>query len=310
MIKCIADSGLRAAAQCAAPTWAAGRDWIKVQNKFPVVIKPLDSAGGDGVYICHDLQSCERAFNSLLRARNRLNIENTRVLFQEYLVGSEYVVNMVSLSGQSLVTEVVRYKKRTLGTGSVVYDIDQLIDSTADVYAELVDYTRQVVKSLGIQNGPSHAEVMYTASGPTLVEIAARTDGILRPDVSAQTTGLGQIDAVALSITNPCEFKQLLASGLSYERYNHTYNVCLINTVEGVFHKEAFVSELKKMNSFFDAVFYVGDGQKIGITKDVFSQPGTVYLVHSDLDQIESDYTRIREMELAGIYLEHKSDVI
>lgn len=78
----------------------------------------------------------------------------------------------------------------------------------------------------------------------------------------------------------------------------------LISAVEGVFRKRAFLAELTKLNSFFEAIFYVEDGQKIGMTKDVFSQPGTVYLVHPDLAQIESDYAEIRNMELAGIYLE------
>lgn len=183
-----------------------------------------------------------------------------------------------------------------------MYDIDQLIDSSAEVYAELVSYTGQVVKSLGIKNGPSHAEVMYTEAGPMLVEIAARTDGILRSSVCTETTGLGQIDAVALSISHPDEFEQLLASGADYELLKHTYNVCLINTEEGVFRQTAFLAELTRLDSFFEVVFYLVDGQHIGITRDVFSQPGTVYLVHPDLGQIESDYAKIREMEAAGIY--------
>lgn len=304
MIKRVAGAGLLAARQCIAGTWCEGKKWIEAHNKYPVVIKPLESAGADGVHICHDITACERAFNSLLGTRNKLNIENEDVLIQEYLAGTEYVVNMVSLRGRQWVTEVVRYTKRTLETGNVVYDIDQLLDATAPVYDELVAYTRRVVKSLGIKNGPSHAEVMYTTAGPKLVEIAARTDGILRSSVSAQTTQLGQIDAFVLSITRPLEFERLLTSGRDYSLFKQTYNVSLISAVEGVFRKRAFLAELTKLNSFFEAVFYVEDGQKIGMTKDVFSQPGTVYLVHPDLAQIESDYADIRRMELAGIYLE------
>lgn len=304
MIQCIADAGLPAPAQCAVDTWCAGQAWVQAHGKFPVVIKPLESAGADGVCICHDLAACERAFKSLLGSRNKLNIENCKVLFQEYLAGTEYVVNMVSLGGRQLVTEVVQYTKRVLDTGSVVYDIDQLLDATAAPYADLVAYTRKVVTSLGIRNGPSHAEVMYTEEGPKLVEIAARTDGILRDGVSAQTTRLGQIDAFALSITQPLEFEQLLASHTDYVLHKHTYNVCLISHSEGVFSKDAFVQQLQGLGSFFEAVFYVANGQRIARTRDVFSQPGTVYLVHPDLRQIEADYARIREMEQAGIYLQ------
>lgn len=307
MIKCITDAGLAAPAQCAVDTWNSARSWVIAHGQFPVVVKPLESAGADGVFICHDLDACERAFLGVLGTRNKLNLENSQVLLQEYLAGTEYVVNMVSLNGQQLVTEVVRYTKRVLETGSIVYDIDQLLACTDAPYAELVAYTRKVVTCLGIRNGPSHAEVMYTEHGPKLVEIAARTDGILRPGVSALTTGLGQIDACALSVTRPFEFEQLLASNQDYVLSRHTYNVCLINRSEGVFCTGAFEQQLRSLASFFEVVFYVENGRRIAPTQDVFSQPGTVYLVHADLAQVEADYVRIREMEEAGIYLQSKN---
>lgn len=111
MIENITQAGLSAATQCAVDHWAAGCEWIQAHQKFPVVVKPLESAGADGVYICPDLAACEHAFNEVLGTRNRLNIENRQVLLQEYLLGTEYVVNMVSLDGRQLVTEVVKYQK-------------------------------------------------------------------------------------------------------------------------------------------------------------------------------------------------------
>jgi biotin carboxylase len=303
MIQCATHAQLPAARQFIADTWDLAQDWIKHYGRFPVVIKPLESAGADGVFICEDMQACEVAVGRLLGTTNKLNIPNTQVLMQEYLAGLEYVVNMVSLDGQQLVTEVVRYQKQRTKNGGILYDIDELISPDSAVYSILVDYTRAVVRCLGIRNGPSHAEVMLTEDGPKLVEIAARTDGILRPGVSRQTTGLGQIDAVVLSITEPEVFAQLLAREFDYRLLQHTYNVCLINRSEGYFDKELFLSELLKLASFFDAVFYVENGQKIGATQDVFSQPGTVYLVHADPVVIAADYRRIRVLEAQGVYL-------
>jgi hypothetical protein len=83
----------------------------------------------------------------------------------------------------------------------------------------------------------------------------------------------------------------------------HTYNVCLINRSNGCFDKDLFLKELLKLESFFDAVFYVENGQQIGPTQDVFSQPGTVYLVHVDPKVIAADYLRIRALEVEGGYL-------
>ncbi|TFY84673.1 ATP-grasp domain-containing protein [Pseudomonas nabeulensis] len=303
MIQCITHGQLPAARQFIAGTWELAQGWIRHHGRFPVVIKPLESAGADGVFICDDWHDCEVAVENLLGTTNKLNIPNTQVLIQEYLAGLEYVVNMVSLNGEPLVTEVVRYQKQRTKNGGILYDIDELISAESAVYSVLVEYTRAVVRCLGIRNGPSHAEVMFTEEGPKLVEIAARTDGILRPGVSRQTTGLGQIDAVVLSITAPEMFAQLLAKPFDYRLLQHTYNVCLINRVPGCFDKELFVSELLKLESFFDVVFYVETGQQIGVTQDVFSQPGTVYLVHADPSVIAADYRRIRILEHQGVYL-------
>ena len=135
------------------------------------------------------------------------------------------------------------------------------------------------------------------------MEIAARTDGILRPGVSRQTTGLGQIDAVVLSIVEPEHFTQRLVKGEHYQLLQHTYNVGLINRLEGYFYKDQFLSELRKLDSFYEAAFYVENGEHIGATHDVFSQPGTVYLVHADRAVIAADYRRVRALELQGSYI-------
>lgn len=303
MIRCVAQAGLPTARQYVADSWEEARDWIERHGTFPVVLKPLESAGADGVAICHDQQSCERAFGKLLGKRNKLNVYNVQVLLQEYLAGVEYVVNMVSLGGRQLVTEVVRYQKQRLGSGAIIYDIDELVSPDDPAYPVLVGYTRAVVNGLGIENGPSHAEVMLTDTGPRLVEIAARTDGILRPGVCEQTTGLGQLEAAALSITQPEAFERLLAAGGRYRLLQNTYNVSLINRLQGRFHQDAFMKELHLLESFFEAVFYLENGQSVSVTQDVFSQPGTVYLVHSDLEVIKADYLRIRALEDAGIYV-------
>jgi hypothetical protein len=40
------------------------------------------------------------------------------------------------------------------------------------------------------------------------------------------------------------------------------------------------------------------------MTQDVFSQPGTVYLLHPDREVLEQDRAEIRQLEKNGIYLE------
>ncbi|WP_445495928.1 ATP-grasp domain-containing protein [Photorhabdus sp. SF281] len=304
MIDTLRKYGIPAAEQGKFSDWHTAEQWIRTFSNFPVVLKPLESAGSDGVYICENERSAKEAFYKILGKSNKLNLCNNHVLIQEFLKGTEYVVNMVSLNSNPLVTEVVKYKKRRLDTGSIIYDIDDIIDSSYPEYNVLVEYTKKVVLTLGIFNGPSHAEVMLTPDGPKLVEIAARMDGILRPAIAKLTTGLGQISASAMSIVEPENFNKAIQIE-DYILINHSYNVCLINHRLGIFTVNSFMEELKKLPSFCEVVFYVDEGDEIEVTKDVFSQPGTVYLVHHDKDIIKQDYEKIRKIEESGGYLKN-----
>lgn len=300
MIESLRQKGIAATAQCQVSQWCQATDWLS-NHPFPVVIKPLDSAGSDGVFICKSQQQVKAAFERVFNQKNRMNKNNDAVLLQAFLAGTEYVVNFVSLNNLRLVTEVVRYHKRQLVGGNVVYDIDEIIDSSAEEFAGLVAYTTQVCACLGIANGPSHAEVMLTADGPCLVEIAARSDGILRPDIADCTTGTGQLKATALSLVQPQQFAELTQKP-NYILKNHSFNVCLISPRSGRFTGEAFLTRLHSLPSFKRAEFYLTEGQNIGETQDVFSQPGTVYLVSADKQQLWRDYRVIRELEAEEIY--------
>ena len=141
-----------------------------------------------------------------------------------------------------------------------------------------------------------------TSGGPVLVEIAARTDGILHPDVAAVTTGFGQLVAFAQSLADPDRFRQTLKKE-SYRLNAHSFNVCLINQATGVFSAKHFERELQRLPSYKKSVYYVNEGDNIKVTKNVFSQPGTVYLVHKSKEQLWQDYTSIRKMESDGFYL-------
>ncbi|ECJ2222025.1 ATP-grasp domain-containing protein [Salmonella enterica] len=300
MSELLRSKGINSVRQDKFSSWQDAKEWLKGDN-YPVVLKPVDSAGSDGVFICNSYEESVNAFNKISKKVNKLNAINEEVLFQEFLNGTEYVVNFVSLDSRVLVTEVVKYHKKRLNTGNIVYDIDEIIDASNPEFNDLVSYTKDVCTCLGIKNGPSHAEVMLTQNGPCLVEIAARSDGILRPDVSLLTTGMGQILATAQSIFDPEQFVSM-TNKTFYKLINHSFNVGLINQRKGSFVSSDFVSELKKLKSFHRVEFYINENSVLEATRDVFNQPGTVYLISDSKAQIWEDYQTIRNLEATYIY--------
>ncbi|ORM53867.1 hypothetical protein HA39_18420 [Pantoea brenneri] len=301
MIEKIRSAGLNAVDQIKISNWQESKTWLK-DRAYPIVLKPLESAGSDGVFICKDEDEVRNAFELVSKKKNKLNLINDEVLLQDFLEGCEYVVNFVSLDGNFLTTEVVKYHKRKLESGNIVYDIDEIIDSDSEEFEGLVEYTGRVCAALGIANGPSHAEVMITKNGPYLVEIAARSDGILRPDVASETTGLGQLAATVLSLTEPEKFLDIVRQP-PYKLKNFSFNVCLICPRTGIFDDHEITSKAKELLSFQRIELYVSSGSTASQTKDVFSQPGTIYLVSASKDQLWEDYKKIRALEESGFYL-------
>ncbi|NUU66425.1 ATP-grasp domain-containing protein [Enterobacteriaceae bacterium BIT-l23] len=300
MIELLRCNDLNSTRQGKFSQWKNAEKWLKGEL-YPVVLKPIDSAGSDGVFVCNRYTEARAAFNLISKKINKLNNVNDEVLFQEFLYGTEYVVNFVSLDCKVLVTEVVKYHKKKLDTGNIVYDIDEIVDVSYSEFNELVNYTKKVCQCLGIKNGPSHAEIMLTKNGPRLVEIAARSDGILRPDVSLLTTGVGQSLATAISIVNPELFLSMTEKPC-YKLINHSFNVGLINKSKGVFKALDFSRQLERLKSFHRVEFYVHENAVLEETRDVFSQPGTVYLISDSKEQLWEDYRAIRKLESAHVY--------
>ncbi len=112
-------------------------------GRYPVVIKPIDSAATQGVSICETEEEVRSAFKDLMEgagSRTVFDSRITEVLVQEYLQGvdstateeaSEYVVNSMSSNGRHIVTDITRYRKsrvqRANGSHTAIYLFDEFI---------------------------------------------------------------------------------------------------------------------------------------------------------------------------------------
>merc|ERR1712061_950844 len=119
------------------------------------------------------------------------------VLCQEFLAGTEYVIDHVSKDGVHKTVMVYAYDKRPTNGAAFVYWNMIPVDSSTPEAQQLIKYTRGVLDALQLNNGPTHGEVMMTKDGPCLVEMNCRThgwDGAWAPLCRA-LTGYCQIDA-------------------------------------------------------------------------------------------------------------------
>merc|ERR1712039_64580 len=129
---------------------------------LPIVVKPVESCGSDGVKLCKTKSEVKAHFNLLMESQRKVGAQGAAVLCQEFLKGTEYVVDHVSRDGVHKTVMVWVYDKRPTNGSAFVYYGMLPVDANSAVAKQLIEYTRGVLDALKLNNGPTHGEVMMT----------------------------------------------------------------------------------------------------------------------------------------------------
>jgi hypothetical protein len=300
MSEALRAAGLRTAEALKASGAAEAVAWARERGGAPVVVKPLDSAGTDGVAICRDPAEIEAAFAANLGRPNALHGANEELLVQELLEGTQLFVNTISWDGVHHASEVWRDNKLRRGA-NFIYDYEELLPRHGEQQDQVVPYVESVLDALGIRYGPAHTEVMLTATGPVLVESGARLHGSVPDGVVDRCTPSHQtLTAEAYldpeSIARRAQHPYELAAG--------AYCVMLISKHEGRIVGDGGMREIERLPCFAGTINMLHPGDRLRQTVDLFSCPGFIYLVDPDRDCLKADYDRIRELDAAGTVFE------
>ncbi|MEU6770870.1 ATP-grasp domain-containing protein [Streptomyces sp. NPDC046759] len=298
MIEALRAAGIRCARQHRSSDPEELRAWAEREDVGTVVVKPISSSGSDNVHICGDGEAIVQAARSVMSAADLFQQPNTEVLAQSFLPGPEYVVDVVCCEGERYVCGVWEYDKRDTGSGRRVYDRNILLDPRQEPVPELVDYVGTVLEALAIRNGPAHAEVVMTPSGPALVEIAARLNGGMRPGFHDRCLGTNQATATALAYARPDEFLGQYG-GRTYTKLldavvHHT-TTSLDGIVAGV--DQSVVDDITALPTVYEVNVKYRPGRRIRPTVDLPSSPFTVYMASEDAAALEADYKAVNVLK-------------
>lgn len=154
-------AGLRSVRQASGACLDDVKEFLETE-RYPLIIKPLDSAGSDGVKLCRTLGEAKDHVNSLIGSEMVNGGYCEEILCQEYLQGKEYVVDHVSRDGVHKTVMVWVYDKRPVNGGDFVYFGDCPIDPGSPEAELLIPYARGILDAIGVKNGPSHGEIIMT----------------------------------------------------------------------------------------------------------------------------------------------------
>jgi glutathione synthase/RimK-type ligase-like ATP-grasp enzyme len=293
-------SGLRSVRSACGTQWEDVAAFTKAEQ-FPIIVKPVESAGSDGVKLCHTVEEARAHFKLLMSSQRKCGAQGAAVLLQEFLRGKEYIVDHVSRDGVHKTTMVWVYDRRPANGGDFVNFGQKCVLSDSALAKELIAYTRGCLDALRITNGATHTEVMMTNDGPCLVEVNSRCHGAAGAwmPLAHALTGYTQVDACVDAFLNANAFDRLpdvppspfMAAGQV---------VMLISFHEGVVEGTPGFDKVRAMRSFVSLEEHVHVGDHLEKTVDLFGVTGMAVLIHPDAEVLASDVACIRDMEAEG----------
>lgn len=269
-------------------------EWIKSQGmSYPIIVKPPRSAGTEGVTLCQNNDDVKQTFDRFIGEVNILKRKNEDLLVQEYLRGTEYIVDAVSVDEVHNVTDVWKYRKTIVDERNIIYDYAELMNRDDLEVQPLIEYQKEVLTALGFRRGISHGEIYSTHDGRVLLgEVGARLPGADVPQSVQAAHGIDMTGLLVDSYIEPTAVKDNLKQkgDLKYCRI-----VFLIAKKAGIARKvdreivEALPSLLLS--------HLPSQGDEISKTVDLVTSPGLVVLCANDYEQVRNDYETIRSRE-------------
>jgi len=286
-------SGLTTARQYQSKSVEALLDWVDANLDWPVVVKPPKSVASDQVRLCHNEQEVRIAAAAILDNANILGLRNDAVLVQEFLDGTEFVVDLVHCQGRSKVTGVWQYGRSESACG-VGYDTMSLLPYAGDLQSALCEYARLVSSVLGIRYGPAHCEIMWVDQQPILVEVGARLTAGINAVLSRICGGISQLDETIQIILDPEHFSDTFEERPVLTKQG--VNVFLSPPYPGRLVRSHGLDVIRQLPTLYSMSVAMEPGDQL---KHV---AGRVTLVHPDSELIKHDIAVIRQLEQEGIF--------
>jgi biotin carboxylase len=298
MGEAVRSAGLRAVEQAICSDIGAVNDFLTQHARYPVVLKPVDSGGTDGVTLCATLEEALAAFAALHGKVNLLGSINEAVLVQEFLAGTEYVVDTLSRDGEHKVSAIWEYDRRNgpSDSGFVCYG-QKLIACDTPLAKQLIAYMLGVLDALNIANGPAHSEVKIFNGEAVLVETGARCHGAegFWCTIADECLGRNQASSTIDCYTHDSSvFDSLPFHPVVLKSGRMKW---LISYVAGTLKGVESTDRIQELQSYRAMDLWVETGKEVHITKNCFTWGGCVKMCHEQEEQMDKDYVLMEEIE-------------
>lgn len=183
---------------------------------YRCIIKPTDNSGSRGIELLPDFEL--KTIESAYEYSKELS-KSGELMVEEFMEGPEVSVETLSVNGVCHVIQIT--DKITTGAPFFVEMGHSQPSQLSEVTKEEIKHvTIAANRALGIENGPSHTEIIVTKDGPKVVELGARLGGDnITTHLVPLSTGIDMVECcirIALGEQPNLENKFRKASAIRY----------------------------------------------------------------------------------------------
>ncbi|MFH0804174.1 MAG: ATP-grasp domain-containing protein [Candidatus Zambryskibacteria bacterium] len=217
--------------------------------KFPVVVKPADSAGSRGVQKVERPEDLPRAYEKAIGYSHK-----KKLVLEEFMEGVEVSVEAMVVGGK---IHIMALSDKIRTEPPYLLDIQITFPSAypKKVQEKIIYVAKRAIKAVGVTTGPIHMELMMTPNGPVPVELAARGPGFkIFSDIIPMVTGIDVMKAaIDLVMGNRPKLRHTRKKSSTIK---------FLSAIAGTVKSIKGVEEIRKMKGIYEIEMYVKPGDK------------------------------------------------
>ncbi len=267
------------------------------------VVKFAESAGTVGLKICSSVEEALEHYRAVQGTMTGLGTTDSDVLIQEYIGGTEYIVDSLSCNGKHMITDIWSYAKIRADDGTLAYDCIKLVKDMEPGHTDMIQYAYKVLDAVHMEWGICHSEIKIDKKGPVLIEVNARPLGLdMTPEYLDEALGYHLTDLAIDSYLDPSRFERMMHRPYNPPKYAMMKVMIVPEDIVGSFAPTFAFSSM--IRSTREVLFFGKDDiAEYGRTVDLDSSPLVIKMINADYGELMKDYETLRTIESRYFHL-------
>lgn len=261
------------------------------QVGYPMVLKTPSGAGTHNVFVCQNALELAHAYHRIMDNANIYGQNAAFALAEEFIGGTEYVVDLFGTGQGIYVTDVWRYEKINTEHGNNIYYNVALEELHCAKHQALEQYAIKLAQAVGILIGPAHAEIKVDENGPVMIEIGSRLPGCKIPFATVECSNF---DVVAASVDVFLKGSRPIEAPIVFHKFA---NVAYLPTnKQGKIAKVSGILNITQLASYVTHSLDAPIGAQLQASTDLTNIPLVGVFVNEQRDKLFDDVAKARTL--------------